>query len=64
MPPLKQLGSVEDLRVRKIQFARSGAPKDPDRRRRAQEEEGRMTPPLCPFVRQGFLHLLSNVMRS
>ena len=35
---------------------RGRVPKDPDRHRHAQEEEGRMTPTFSSFVRPGPLH--------
>ena len=39
-----------------ILLSRDGVPKDPYRKRHRLAEEGRMTPTLLPFLRQGSLH--------
>ena len=44
------------VKGQKTYFNLDGVPKDPDRRCHAQEEEGRMTPTLTPFVRSDSLH--------
>ena len=49
-------GSRYPKEFKKCLLTRGGAPKDPDHRRHAQAEEGRMTPTLLPCIRPSSLH--------
>ena len=54
--PIIYLIQLSGRRVQKILLTEGGVPKDPNNRRHAQEEEGRMTPKLLPFIQLGTLH--------
>ena len=49
-------GSRDPKEFIKFLFTQGRVPKDPDHRRHAQAEEGRMTPTLPPCVRPSLLH--------